>query len=61
MKRVFLGVVLCLVFHVLVAAQSMSHEEEVVRNAYAKLSFLCSMKRGTSLSRFLRGKSWQAV
>jgi len=43
MKRVFLGVVLCLVFHVLVAGQSMSHEEEVVRNAYAKLSFLCSI------------------
>lgn len=46
MNRIFLyGVVaLCLSCPFLnTSAQSMSHEEEVVRNAYAKFSFLCSM------------------
>jgi len=46
MKRAFLcGVVaICLSYPASNAfAQTMSHEEEVVRNAYAKFSFLCSM------------------
>jgi hypothetical protein len=46
MKRALLygPLVLCLTFPLLnIQAQSMSHEEEVVRNAYAKFSLLCSL------------------
>jgi hypothetical protein len=46
MKRTFLYlvVVLCFALPFLKApAQDMSHEEEVVRNAYAKFSLLCSL------------------
>jgi hypothetical protein len=46
MKRAFLYVLagLCVVFPALNStAQSMSHEEEVVRNAYAKVSFMCEL------------------
>jgi hypothetical protein len=46
MRRAFLygAVVLSLVCSALnTSAQSMSHEEEVVRNAYARFSFLCGL------------------
>ena len=46
MKRTFLYlvVVFCLAFPILGAqAQSVSHEEEFVRNAYAKVSFMSSL------------------
>ena len=46
MRRALLyGVVaLCLSYPALTRAQSMSHEEEVVRNTYAKASTLCSLE-----------------
>jgi len=46
MKRVFSFVLVVLCFTLLTlgaSAQTMSHEEEVVRNAYAKLSFMCEL------------------
>ena len=53
MRRALLygAVALCLSYPTINAfAQSMPHEEEVVRNAYAKFSFLCSLKPLTSAS-----------
>jgi hypothetical protein len=53
MKRALLYglAVLCLTFPLLnIQAQSMSHEEEVVRNAYARFSFVCSLRPITQVA-----------
>ena len=55
MKRAVPGlVVLVLLAVAQLPAQSMSHEEEVVRNAYAKLSFMCETSTITEAAIYSR-------
>jgi len=43
MNRIFAVLIVCCLAPAFLLAQNISHEEEVVRNAYAKLSFMCEL------------------